>query len=289
MTGNAYGVLALMIWSTSALLVSFTPSIPPLLTVSISFFIAFLMSAAGWWQSKESLRTVFKQPIWAYIISIGGIGGNTALYTLALKTSPIIQANLINYLWPLCIVVFSVLILKSRLSLFILVGVICGFFGTAIVLGAKSDFHFGITGLLLFLPAFLSALSWGLYSVLTQLVPSPPSFMGVVYLISSLLLFLLSMIFETLPGFSWADILPLFLLGFNARAFSFWDRAMKTGDPIMLASLAYLVPFFSTLWLILFGRGDWTTATLVGGALIVLGGIIANIQKIRQMRQQSSL
>ncbi|MFX8397155.1 DMT family transporter, partial [Acinetobacter baumannii] len=74
-------------------------------------------------------------PVWA--VGLGGLFGYHALYFLALKTAPPVEASLICYLWPLLIVLFSALLAGEKLAWFHLVGVGAGLAGTVLIVGAK--------------------------------------------------------------------------------------------------------------------------------------------------------
>ncbi len=277
-------MIALCVWSFSALLVSFSGHAPPFLTAAICFFISFSCNAIKWIVTKQSVRDIFRQSPWAYVVCIGGLTGYFAAYNVALKVAPIIEANLINYLWPLSIVVLSAVVQKTKISLETGIGILTSFAGMVFVLSSKGEFHFGENGFVIYIPAFMAVIFYGLYCVFTKIVPFPSSFIGGCYLIGGVILLAIHLAFEPSYTFNISEAVPILLLGASTTSYTLWDRAMKTGDPIMLASLAYLVPFFSTFWLIVFGRGAWSPAVLIGGIMIVAGGLIANIRKIRDLR-----
>jgi drug/metabolite transporter (DMT)-like permease len=285
MSGNLQGIIALCVWSFSALLVSFSGHAPPFLTAAICFFISFAFNATKWIMTKESVRDIFRQSPWAYIVCVGGLTGYFAAYNVALKVAPIIEANLINYLWPLSIVVLSAVVNKTRISAETGIGILTSFTGMVFVLSGKGEFNFGQNGFIIYIPAFMAVLFYAFYCVFTKIVSFPSSFIGGCYLIGGIILLSIHLGFESPYAFKISEAIPIFLLGASTTSYTLWDRAMKTGDPIMLASLAYLVPLFSTLWLILCGRGDWSVSILIGGAMIVAGGIIANVKKIKNLRQ----
>jgi len=65
-------------------------------------------------------------------------------------------------------------------------------------------------------------------------------------------------------------------LGPLGASFYLWDRAVKDGDPRVIATLAYLTPLLSTLWLTLFGGGRLTPASVAAAVLIVGGAVVGS-------------
>ena len=255
---------------------------------AICLLIGFFTGALGRFRTAGEFFGVFRASPLAYLIGIGGLGGYSAFYYTALKMAPIIEANLVNYLWPLFIVIFSALFLKKKVGRYQVVGVVIGFLGAAVVLSGKGDFHFKGANLLSYAPAFLGALTWGLYSTLTHVVHFEKSFMTVVYLFCSIFLFAGHFLTEESYYFQGYEFIPIAVLGIGTISYTFWDYAMKKGSIVMLATLAYFVPFFSTLWLVVFRRGDWNKMTLLGGFLIVIGSMVANCDKIKTLLRKKS-
>ena len=70
-------------------------------------FVSFLF--------RPSAFAALKQPLIAWVVGVGGLFGYHALYFLALRFAPPAEAGLLNYLWPLLIVLFSSLLPGERL------------------------------------------------------------------------------------------------------------------------------------------------------------------------------
>ncbi len=93
-------------------------------------------------------------PVW--LVGVGGLFGYHVLYFLALRTAPAVEASLINYLWPLLIVVFSALLPGHRLRWWHLAGAVSGLAGTVILVGYGGGEGFGFRGQ--YLTGYLAAL-----------------------------------------------------------------------------------------------------------------------------------
>ncbi len=72
------------------------------------------------------------------MVGVGGLFGYPALYFLALRLAPPAEAGLLNYLWPLLIVVFSSLLPGERLSPHHIIGALLGLAGTALLFAGNS-------------------------------------------------------------------------------------------------------------------------------------------------------
>ena len=166
--------------------------------------------------------------------------------------------NLINYLWPLLIVLLAAPIRGMRLGPARLAGVGLGFAGCALIVGPGASFPPDAT--IGFLAAAGAAVVWAVYSVTAgtpRLSRVPTEAVAGFCLATAALAALLHAVFETTvapSGGEWLAVLGLGL-GPVGAAFFLWDLGMKRGDPRLLGTLAYAVPVASTLLLILAGEG----------------------------------
>ena len=108
------GFAAVLLWSSLAVLTTATGAIPPFQLLAMGFGIAGLAGVALLLRPGGPGPAALKQPMAAGALGIGALFGYHALYFLALKRAPAVEANLINYLWPLLIVVFAALIGGTR-------------------------------------------------------------------------------------------------------------------------------------------------------------------------------
>ncbi|HEY7610083.1 MAG TPA: EamA family transporter [Alphaproteobacteria bacterium] len=269
---------AIGLWSTLALGTTLTGAVPPFLMVGLTFSVAALLMVAKWIAAGEP---VFRKLVWparVWALGVYGLFGYHALYFLALKTAPAVEANLVNYLWPLLIVLFSALLPGERLRWFHVAGAALGLAGAAILtlarggLALSSDFALGYAA------ALGCALVWSSYSVLSRRFGEVPSdSVGGFCAATAVLGFAAHFAFETAAwpeGWQWAAV-ALLGLGPVGLAFYLWDHGMKRGDIRALGALSYATPLLSTVLLILFGGGELTWRVAAAAALIVGGAILA--------------
>jgi drug/metabolite transporter (DMT)-like permease len=210
-------------------------------------------------------------------LGVYGLFGFHFLLFIALRHAPPVQANLVNYLWPLGMVVLAPLFLPgTRLRLVHVVAALLGFAGAALaILGASSGaavaasqgFSWG------YLPAAASAFVWASYSLLTQRVaPFPTAAIGVFGLVSGLLSLLCHAVLEPAAALAPTQWLLIAALGAGplGGAFYLWDAALKRGDARQIGLLSFLTPLLSTLGL-LWLRGEWPSASIVVAAAMIVG------------------
>lgn len=268
------GAGALLLWAFLALLARGAAGIPPLQLTAMGFAIG---GAAGLaLVAARGGLAALRQPALAWAHGVGGLAGYHALYFAALALAPPVEANLVNYLWPLLIVLLSRPVLGLPLGPRRLAGVGLGFAGTALLLGGGAGFP--LEALPGFLAAGGAALTWALYSVTARRLAAVPT--GAVAgfcLAASLLAALASAALETPALLDARQALAVLLLGLGpmGAAFFLWDAGMKRGDPRLLGTLAYGVPVASTLLLVLAGEGALTWQVAAAVALVAGGGWLA--------------
>jgi len=268
------GVGALLLWAFLALLSKLAAGLPPLQLTAMSFAVAALVGMAVI-AARGELRALRQRPLaWAH--GVGGLFGYHALYFAALAYAPAVEANLLNYLWPLLIVLFSGPILGLRLGPRRLAGVALGFAGCALLLGGGARFPaeawFG------FLCAVGCALVWALYSVTAKRLSAVPTEAVAGFCAGAAVLALVAhLALEPSVAPDARQALAALLLGLGpvGAAFFLWDLGMKRGDPRLLGTLAYAVPVASTLLLIAAGAGAFTWNLAVALALVAGGGWLA--------------
>lgn len=281
------GAFAIIMWSTLALFTVLAGDIPPLELLAISFSIAFCIGCIMWIKKGKQSFKYLKQPLWIWLVGVGGLFGYHFFYFLAIKNAPPLQANLINYLWPLLIVIFSTLLPNEKLRYFHILGALFGFIGAGLLLFTQNKNSINITFHLGYIYAFLCALTWSSYSVLSRTFAHVPTsivggFCGVVALLSWGSHFY----FENFVIPSNIELFAAFMLGLGpvGGAFFVWDIGMKKGDIQLLGSLSYAIPLFSTLFLILFGLAKSSFTVWVACGLIILGSIISSGEYLKRLR-----
>ncbi len=136
-TATLIGLTAILMWSLLAVLTVATGKIPAFQLAAMTFAIGALVGFLTWVGRPEAIGAL-RQPPLAWIVGVGGLFGYHALYFLALRFAPPAEAGLLNYLWPLLIVLFSALLPGERLAPHHVVGALLGLAGTGCCLRATA-------------------------------------------------------------------------------------------------------------------------------------------------------
>jgi len=289
--GTAIGASAVLMWSLLAPLTAAANGIPPFQLLSMTFATAFVVSMM-WLIAASGLRQVWsmmRQPLGAWLLSIGGLFGYHALYFVALDRAPPAEASLIAYLWPLLIVLLSSLLGKQPLHPAQVVGAVFGFIGTAILVlqGTTSSSRDPLG----YLAAFGCAVVWSGYSVLNRRYRHVPSsaiavVCGVVAVMGGLThaLFEAGTVMPDSP--QWLAIISLGI-GPVGLAFLAWDYGTKRGHLALLGVLSYGAPVLSTLLLVALGQAEASLGLFTACVLVVAGALLASLpQRSRAMTTQ---
>ena len=270
----ALGAIAL--WGTLAALGVALAHVPPFLLTGLALCVGGLLALP---LSRFEVSR-WRVPLPTLALGVGGLFGFHFLLFMALRLAPPVQANLINYLWPLFMVLLSPWLLPGmRLQAVHIAAALLGFAGAALVIlgdpaGAGQQAGGWSWGYLL---ALLSALVWASYSLLTRRVPHfPTAAIGGFALLSGLLSLLCHAWLEPAVALTGRDMLLIGALGLGpmGAAFFLWDMALKRGDTRQIGILSYLTPLASTGMLVLVGDRAFTwniglaALMIVGAALL---------------------
>jgi drug/metabolite transporter (DMT)-like permease len=276
-TATLIGLTAILMWSLLAVLTVMTGTIPAFQLAAMTFAIGAFVAFASFVFRPAAFHAL-KQPPIAWVVGVGGLFGYHALYFLALRFAPPAEAGLLNYLWPLLIVLFSSLLPGERLAPHHIIGAVLGLAGTVLLLaGNTGGFASGqIPGLA---AAFVAAFVWASYSVMSRRLKSVPTDAVAGFcLATALLAAIVHMMVETTvwpkTSTQWLAILALGV-GPVGAAFFTWDIGMKRGDIRVLGAASYATPLLSTAFLILAGFARPTATIAIAAILIAGGGLIA--------------
>jgi drug/metabolite transporter (DMT)-like permease len=275
-------ISTIALWSFLAFLGSQVNRVPPFLLVGIALTVGGFI---GIWKIGD-----WRVPITTFAVGVYGIFGYHFLLFSAFQIAPAVEANLMNYLWPLLIVLLTPLFLTGqRLRPHHILGALTGLAGaTLIVTGGR--FSLDIGNLKGYLMAASAAFIWASYSLLTKRVPAFPTaavagFCFFSGLLSLGVFFTRSLSLQAVQALSAHDWIFLVLLGAGPMGLAFftWDAALKRGDPRIIGSLAYITPLTSTMLLVLAGGRRFTWISAISMVLIFSGAVIGSWDLFRSV------
>jgi len=258
--------ISIALWASLAYLSTLVPHVPPFLLVGLTLLVGSL-------PGLPRARSFTRDP---RVLALGvyGLFGYHFCLFLALRTAPAVEANLINYLWPVLIVAFS-----PPLRWYHRAGAALAFAGAALIATGGDFTSLSIQpGLLL---ALAAAVIWSSYSVLTRRLRALPSaIVSQFCLLSGLLALATHAVLEphvTLTAHD-AGVIAALGAGPMGAAFYCWDAALKRGDPRVIGALSYLTPLLSTSCLVLLGGKPFTSVAALAMALIIAGAALGGLR-----------
>ncbi|MFN5412298.1 DMT family transporter, partial [Bradyrhizobium sp.] len=276
-TATLIGLAAILMWSLLAVMTVATGTIPAFQLAAMTFAIGGAVGLLTLLRNPQALQ-LLRQPAAAWAVGVGGLFGYHALYFLALRFAPPAEAGLLNYLWPLLIVLFSAFLPGERLAIHHVIGAALGLVGT-VLLFVGNGASFAASQLPGLAAAFVAAFVWAIYSVLSRRLKAVPTEAVAGFcLATSLLAAIVHAAIERTvwPGTpaQWLAVIGLGI-GPVGAAFYAWDIGMKRGDIRVLGAASYATPLLSTAFLILGGYARPSAAIAVAALLIAGGGLVA--------------
>ena len=271
---TAIGASAILMWATLALLTTMTGRVPPFQLTALAFAVAFIATLISWILRRGSIIRHFQWPWRAWLVGVGGLFGYHSFYFLALRTAPPAEANLVNYLWPLLIVLFASLLPGQRLRWWHMAGAVAGLAGSALLIAPTDGPIFLAEHAVGYAAALTCAVTWAAYSVISRrFAHVSTEAVGAFCGATALLAGISHLLFEQTiwpQGGEWLAVVAMGL-GPVGAAFFAWDIGMKQGDIRALGVCGYLTPLLSTALLVMFGRAtpSWV---LAAAALLIAGG-----------------
>lgn len=277
------GLIAIALWSLFGVLFIYVKALPPFEILTIVFILGYAAFTAVQMARNEDIKSYWCQPVKYYLFWLSGAGLYTILIYTAFKFAPIFEANILNYLWPILLVVFSAMIARVRLPLYRIAGLLMGFIGAALMfLPERSGFAFGNFGWGHLLAA-AAGVCWALYSAFTRKYLFPVGFQAPVFLIFAGICLVIHLIFEqtVMPNaMQWTFLL---LLSVSRISYVLWDYGMKHGNVTLLASVSYFLPLISSVLLMVFGEKPGQPEIALSAVLVIAGCLIVNANKIREI------
>ena len=278
MNATLAGCAAIALWAFLALLSRGAAEVPPLELTALAFTISAVLGLSV--VAARGRLGALRQPAMAWLHGVGGLAGYHALYFAALDLAPPAEAGLLNYAWPLLIVLFSAPLLGMTLRWNHAAGAALSAIGCLLLLVAReSGAVRGEAAWIGDLLALAAAITWALYSVLSRRMHGVPTEAVAGFCAASAVLAGLATFAFEHPvwpgGMAWASIAALGA-GPVGGAFFLWDVGMKRGDPRLLGTLAYATPVLSTLLLCVGGYAPWSLILAAAALLVALGGFIAS-------------
>ena len=282
-------VSTVFIWSTTAAVVKLLLfNIPNLEALSIScfipfFFLLFLNIKNG--KIKELKNYSVKD-----FGIMGGLGFlglfvYNALYFYGLSQLSSQEACILNYLWPIMLVLFSCIILREKVTFMKVFAILCSFIG--IIILSMGTGTAGSGNAVLGIAACIAAAAcYGLFCVLNKKAEYDQGIaMMINWFVAAVGAMILGLVTETwvpIRGTQWIGMLWFGII-VNGVGYLWWALALNEAeDSAKIANLAYLVPFLSLIVSAIL-VGEKLELRAVVALIFIIGGIL--LQSLYERRQ----
>lgn len=249
-----YAILTVFIWGTMAtigkILVSNIPSLEALCIGSAFAFLFLLIVNI----KNGTIKELGKYSVKDYVIMAGlgfiGLFLYSGLYYYGLTQLSSQEACIVNYLWPMMLVLFSTIILKEKLTVVKSVAMISSFVGVVILsVGSGSSGNGNV--MLGIGSCVVAAACYGLFSVLNKKANYDQNIaMMVMWLVVAVCSAVFGLAIEDwkpVVGVQWLGMLWMGVV-VNAIAYLIWALALNADkNSARIANLAYLTPFLSLI------------------------------------------
>jgi drug/metabolite transporter (DMT)-like permease len=283
------GFVAILLWSTTiAIIRSLTEQVGPITSAASIYLVAGFLSLIPLSYSRDRIAQIraFSR------LYLFGCGVIFVFYMLAIYLAvglardrqQVLEVGLINYLWPVFILLFSVFLLGKNARFSLIPGMILGFVGAFLVLTQGNSISWDsfarnvLSNSWVYFLALMAAVLWGLYSNLSRRWGGTMSGNAVPFFMMATGIILLFIRFFFAEQSLWtlrsvAEVLFMSLA--TLFSYIFWDLAMRKGDMVLVAASSYFIPLLSTLVSSLYLGITAGLRLWMGCGCIILGSLIS--------------
>ena len=275
-----YAVLTVFLWATMAPAVKLMQDSVPtteVLFLAGVFSVVFLLGRLIANGKVKEYRT-FGAQNYKVVLGLGFLGFFVYefLYYFGIAQLTASTACILNYLWPIMLVLFSCLILKEPFTTRKVIAMVASFLGV-VVLSVGGNDQYGAHPVLGIVGCIVAAVSYGLFSVLNKREDLDQDLCMPIYWGVTMVSGLIAGFVEggwTMPDLKTWLILAWLGVMANAVGYLIWAIALNDSkNSARIANFAFLVPVLSMLLsaLILREQIHWNG---IAALVLILGGIL---------------
>jgi drug/metabolite transporter (DMT)-like permease len=281
-----YVLLAVLLWASTA-------SVGKLLLENLTnlqvLFYASLFAAGGMlvivcFQKKIHIVRTYRLIDYGRFALMGFVG--VFLYNIllfaGLSNTSAQTAFIVNYTWPVWVVIFAGFILKEEFTFKKSAAVILGFVGIYIAASGGNLLSFKIENINGVFYALAGAISYGIFSVTGKKHNDDKLISAMFYnAFTFVYISIILLMYNEIPGISFLEFLGLFWLGFFTfgLAYVFWLKALELGDTAKMSGIIFLTPFLSLVYIYFLLQEPISIYSLMGLVLIITGIIVLQAKK----------
>jgi drug/metabolite transporter (DMT)-like permease len=284
-------VLTVLFWSGNFVMGRWIyPEIPPVTLAFWRWTLALVILLPFTLREVYRQRDVIRQNLkMLALLALLSVTNFSIFIYVALNTSPVANAALINSMIPIFIVILSWVGFRRGISLVQGIGIVLSLSGLVFIV-LKGDLAAlrAVRFLHGDLWALSAALSWAIYTVLMRHYPvalSPISFLTVIIIIG--VVFIFPVYLGELAGGARANFTPAAVGGIcylalfpSILSYLFWNRGIRSVGATRTGVFIHLLPVFSIVLAMFFLGETLKVFHLIGACLIFSGIYLTNRKSI---------
>ncbi len=252
---------------------------PPRAIVFIRIFGALILFwLFGLFNKKEKVerKDLFKLAFCA----VFGVALNQTIFFEGLNLTTPINSSIIMTISPILVLVFSYFIIKDKITLYKIIGIMAGGSGAALLILNQGNISFSSDTFVGNLFIVINASSFALYLVLVKplmMKYSPWTILkwiflfGFIYILPFSLHKIYSVDYSSIPNSAWLSILYI-ILGATFLGYLLYNFALKHISPLIAGTYIYLQPLFASIIAISIGQ-DVLSFNASLSAILIFAGV----------------
>lgn len=280
-------LVAVLVWgSTYVVTKNGLDDLPPMQFALLRYCVASLILVPLAFARGGLAR--LERPIpWGTLVLMGlmGVGLYYTLFNLALSYTTASQVALIQSAFPAMTALLAVLLLRERLDVRRIVGIVLAIGGVALIVARADPGASARDPLLGNLLTFGSVVVWSTYTILAKRVSNadPIAVTAIITLVGTIMLGPAALIENNWRPITRDALIAVVYLGAFASAGSYllYNRSLRDLDATLVGIFINLSPVIGVATGVLFLREPITGLAIVGGALVLAGVWIATVRSRR--------
>ena len=277
--GYFYAFFCIIVWS-------FIPIISRIGQLTLNFYqllfwsniISLICLGLIFYLSKVWKSSSISKTNYLYNLFLGSLG--CSLYYLFLyygyNEGNSIEVLIIQYSWPLQMILLGSFFMKEKLNLSKLLAVFIGFLGIIIIVTKGNFEDINFSGINVSLSVLLGAFCFALFSILSKKSKVDLiHFSFLIFLGGTITSTLALVFFSTFQYPTVKELLPIIINGIfiNGVSYIFWFKALKSIPITNSAILVFLTPILSLIWIIIIFNEQFYISYIFGGSIVLISSL----------------
>ena len=245
-------------------------------------FLRILGAGLLFWLTSLFLKTQkvdaqdMKKMAW---LALFGVVINQVFFIYGLSITTPINSSIIMISNPIMVLVFTLIVLKERITVTKVSGLALAILGALMILSYRGNFELGSNTLAGDLMTLLNSASWAIFVVMVKPIMvkyNTITAMRWIFLFGSIYIIPIGLVDTLHTNWSGFTSHAIFALGFVVVATTFLAYflniyGLQELSPNTVSAYIYLQPFLATIFAVLMGNDQLTPIKLLSGVLIISG------------------